>query len=199
MTTQAPRVVAHPSEDVLEEYAFGRLSDEDLAKVEEHLLICQECRDLLQETEHFLLAIRQHAGEEASSRLRTRPLIGYGTALAAAVGALMVAAMIPGIHRAHVETPVQLVAFRGGESGAMIPAAAGATLNLHVDVSDLTPTGVYGVQVVDAQGAPVWRNEARASGGSLRLKMSPGLKPGVYWIRLYSGAELLREFGLRAQ
>jgi len=34
------------NQDQLDEYALGRITDEDqLATVEEHLLICQECRD----------------------------------------------------------------------------------------------------------------------------------------------------------
>jgi hypothetical protein len=202
MTIQVPSVVAHPTEDVLEEYAFGRLSEKDLAKVENHLLICQNCRDSLLHVDQFILAMKENAREEARSgaaRTGRGTYLGYGTATAIAVAALMVAAVVPGIHRTRVETPVQLVAFRGGESGAMISAQAGSTLNLHVDLSDLTPSAVYRLQIVDAQGRPVWTTESRASGSALQVKMSPGLDRGVYWIRLYSGSELLREFGLRAQ
>ena len=34
----------HPTEDMLDEYALGRITDEgQLAAIEEHLLICEEC------------------------------------------------------------------------------------------------------------------------------------------------------------
>jgi hypothetical protein len=202
MTIQVPSVVAHPTEDVLEEYVFSRLSEKDLAKVENHLLICPSCREALLRLDQFILAMKENSTEAARFKA-ARPVrgsyVGYGTAIAIAVAALMVAAVAPEIHRTRVEMPVQLVAFRGGESGAMISAQAGSTLSLHVDLSDLTPSPVYRLQIVDEQGKSVWMTESRASGNSLQVKMSPGLERGVYWIRLYSGSELLREFGLRAQ
>jgi hypothetical protein len=202
MTIQVPSVVAHPTEDVLEEYAFCRLSEKDLAKVENHLLICPNCQEALLRLDQFILAMKENSSEDArsgSAQSGRGAYVGYGTAIAIAVAALMVAAVAPEIHRTRVETPVQLVAFRGGENGALISAQAGSTLNLKVDLSDLTPSALYRLQIVDAQGIPVWTTESRASGSSFEVKMSPGLDRGVYWIRLYSGSELLREFGLRAQ
>jgi len=48
----------HLSEDSLELYSLGRLSGEDLARVEEHLPVCQECRDRLKETVAYTTAMR---------------------------------------------------------------------------------------------------------------------------------------------
>ena len=36
---------AHLSEETIERYAMGKLSGPDLAPAEEHLLVCQQCRD----------------------------------------------------------------------------------------------------------------------------------------------------------
>ena len=35
----------HLPEEVIERYAMGKLSDREVAPVEEHLLVCQRCRD----------------------------------------------------------------------------------------------------------------------------------------------------------
>ena len=202
MTIDIPSVAAHPTEDALEEYALRRLSESDTATLEEHLLVCEDCRQSLLNIDEFILAMRQFAHREARSTawrsVRAR-IFGYGTAVAIAAVGFTVAVMLPAFHRAPIAKPVQLVAFRGGEGSTMIPAEAGAALNLVVDLTDLMPRGVYRIQIVDAQGNQLWDQESRASGGALKIRMSPGLKRGVYWIRLYSGGELLREFGLRAQ
>lgn len=195
-------VVAHPSEDVLEEYAFRRSSESHAARVEEHLLVCPDCCQTLQNIDEFILAMKQYAGKAApctvgwSVRVKT---IGYGAVLAAAALGLGMATILPAIHHKPAAKPVQLVAFRGGEAGTMIPAEAGAALNLMVDLAELTPSGMYRLQIVDTQGNQVWDGNSRASGGALKMRMSPGLRRGVYWIRLYSAGELVREFGLRAQ
>ncbi len=36
----------HPDEDALDRYALGRVTDEgELARIEEHLLVCEQCRE----------------------------------------------------------------------------------------------------------------------------------------------------------
>ncbi len=59
----------HLSEDLLEEYVFGRLKGSALSTVEEHLLICADCRRRLEETEGFIRAARI-----AARRLQEDPL-----------------------------------------------------------------------------------------------------------------------------
>lgn len=60
---------SHPPEDWLEEYALGRLRGAQLARLEEHLLVCESCRRRLLETEDFIRATRS-----AAQRLREIPL-----------------------------------------------------------------------------------------------------------------------------
>lgn len=36
---------AHLSEEIIERYAMGKLDECELAPAEEHLLVCQQCRD----------------------------------------------------------------------------------------------------------------------------------------------------------
>lgn len=60
---------SHLQEELLEEYALGRLKGAPLGQVEEHLLLCETCRTRLQETEAFMQAARI-----AARRLREQPL-----------------------------------------------------------------------------------------------------------------------------
>jgi hypothetical protein len=51
-------VPLHPSEEILEEYAFGRLSEALSAQVEEHLLMCHACQDTVAETDRFVSELK---------------------------------------------------------------------------------------------------------------------------------------------
>jgi predicted anti-sigma-YlaC factor YlaD len=49
----------HIDEDVLECYALGRIQDEErLAPIEEHLLVCESCRDRLGEMDQYLAVMK---------------------------------------------------------------------------------------------------------------------------------------------
>ena len=51
-------------EDYAEEYIFDRLTPDDKAAYEAHLLVCPECRAALEKTEAFIKLFRQASGEE---------------------------------------------------------------------------------------------------------------------------------------
>ncbi len=53
----------HPREEALESYAMGRLSGPRLARLEEHLLICQRCRRRLDQADSFLKAVQGAAAK----------------------------------------------------------------------------------------------------------------------------------------
>lgn len=44
----------HFSAEVLEKYALGMLPEEDCKPLEEHLLICPACQDLLAESDEYI-------------------------------------------------------------------------------------------------------------------------------------------------
>jgi hypothetical protein len=104
---------------------------------------------------------------------------------------------------------VQLLALRGAAS-VTNRAHARRLLDLNIDLTGITPdlsqrsaggteATRYRVEVVNAAGEPVWNGEATGSSGSLSVHLVKGLRPGQYWVRLYSRGALLREFGLRAE
>jgi hypothetical protein len=51
--------IAHQTDEQLELYALGRLPEPRQAVIEEHLLICESCRNRLDEAEAFAKAMRQ--------------------------------------------------------------------------------------------------------------------------------------------
>jgi hypothetical protein len=48
----------HISDDALELCLMGRLTETEVAPLDEHLLICEECRNRVQETETYIAAMR---------------------------------------------------------------------------------------------------------------------------------------------
>ena len=58
LTATGASVIAHQTEEDLELYALGRLSEARLESVEEHLLVCEVCRNMLDEVESFAIAMR---------------------------------------------------------------------------------------------------------------------------------------------
>lgn len=50
---------SHQPDDQLELYALERLTEAEQAVIEEHLLICQACRERLDEVEAYAKAMRQ--------------------------------------------------------------------------------------------------------------------------------------------
>jgi anti-sigma factor RsiW len=53
--------VEHVSEDDLENYAMRTLPATEVESLEEHFLICSECRDRLQATDAYVVAMRSAA------------------------------------------------------------------------------------------------------------------------------------------
>ncbi|MCL5742619.1 MAG: hypothetical protein M1541_01640 [Acidobacteria bacterium] len=50
---------AHIDDDALEAYSLGRLVDTEAAPIEEHLLVCAECRDRLTGWDDYIAAMRK--------------------------------------------------------------------------------------------------------------------------------------------
>jgi hypothetical protein len=44
----------HPDGDIWEEYVFGRLNHDQVQLVEEHLLVCEHCQNVLARTDEFV-------------------------------------------------------------------------------------------------------------------------------------------------
>jgi hypothetical protein len=209
-----PTFHVHPTEDLLEQYFFGRLPEPDLSPFEDHLLICSSCQSTLAELEDYIRAAKtalaelQHASTAPAALPPAWARLPGGTTTLWAVAlvlALASGAMLSRRIRPAPETVgVTLAALRGGDAAGFAHAPAGKPLDLIIDRISLPPASAYRFQIVNASGNDTWSGAAVASDGKLSAHLARGLGPGVYWVRLYASqapgeAGLLREFGLRLE
>jgi uncharacterized CHY-type Zn-finger protein len=52
------RLCSHPDEDLFEDYCFDRLSEQETAIFEEHVLICRQCQKTLASTEDYIAMMK---------------------------------------------------------------------------------------------------------------------------------------------
>jgi hypothetical protein len=203
-----PSVPVHPTEDLLEEYSFGRICEPALSLLEEHLLICAPCQAQLLAIDEYRAVLK--SGIAAFERERQSaffpppgfafPKLAGGMLVAAAV-LLMVAGVIGWrVYRPATDvseaTTVRLIALRGSGGDGSAHARAGRRLELVIDGMDFPSSLSYRLEIVSSSGRPVWSGTTRVAGQDISADVDAHFQSGVYWVRLYSGARELREFGL---
>jgi hypothetical protein len=188
----------HPHEDVFEEYALDRLSEEETPAFEEHLLICEQCQNTLATTDEYIQVLKAATRAYVARPTRNSShLIRFGDKglrWNAAVAAVLLLTCLTALlsWRTPVADPetIALEAYRGAGASTRVPA--GRPLDLTIDLKDVRPAGGYRLEVVDATGRRVWF-------GGTPAHLNKGLAPGTYWVRLTTDTgEPLREFGLTA-
>jgi hypothetical protein len=183
----------HIDPEELELYAVGRASEEATARCEEHLLICETCRQALEETDSHVAAMRGAAArlpQESPSRWSWWEFPRWAPALAA----LILAVLAFSLFRPNSPPPVAvtLAATRGAGIEATVPA--GRRLSLTPDLIGLPPDSSYRLEVVDDRGRQTWAGGYNPALGSAAI---PAQREGTHFVRIYSAAgELLREYGL---
>lgn len=181
----------HPGEDIFENYAFDRLSENEVADFEEHLLICERCQSTLVQTSEYIRLMRAATAVYITEHNGNLPRFRKsGLRWNAAAAAILLFTCLTALlsWRTPLGEPATIVldAFRG----AAIEAPAGRPLDLKIDLKDVRPAAGYRVEVVDATGHRVWF-------GGTPARLTKGLSPGVYWVRLSTDTgESLREYGL---
>jgi len=190
------RFPPHPSDELLEEYFFHRLAEARVAEIEEHLLICEDCRIAVQKVDTFILTMKAEAERRATSHMwqgSKSSNIGAWSAAALVVAALAVFWTRP----LDNPTPADVIlsSIRGIELSSEAPA--GKSLRLHIDAPDLVPGQAYQVALVDAAGRSVWIGTASDADGEILAQVQRRLMSGMYWVRLYDAENRqLREFGM---
>ena len=189
----------HMDGEELEQYSVGAGSPEDTAALEEHLLTCEQCRDQLQSTDEYVLAIRsaaRHERQTERAKVREWRFPVWFPAFATAVcGLLLFIGVRSWITPAQPAVAVTLRAMRGAGVGSTAPA--GRELLLTPDLTGLAPAANYRVQVVDENGREVRAGQLQASRHQLPFA---GLPAGTYFVRIYMPqGELLREYGLEVR
>jgi len=184
---------SHIADEALERYSLQRSSDEEIETVEEHLLVCDECRARLDRADSYHRTMRTalrrvNAAPEKSRSRAWLPAM-------AVTGAFAVAAVvaIPAFQSGPSST-IEMAAMRGVES---YTAPAGHSLKLRVDLTGVSTEPWVSIEIADARGGSSRMDTpAKIEGG--RAVIDAGkLAPGQYWVRIKSSTgELLRETGL---
>lgn len=194
------RFLSHPSEDAWEEYAFKRLPESEVARLEAHLLACTACQSTLERVDNLIHSMRSVPPANPSVE-RWIPFPMRPAVLSMALGALVVVAGIGVIrYRSPQNPPVALVTLASFRGTATASAPTGRPLDLEISEPDIPPGASYSMEVVTLTGESAWKGTPQARGGKLVGRLEKGLDKGPYWVRL-SGAEgtLIREFGLQVQ
>jgi hypothetical protein len=183
--------IFHESEDRLELYALRRLPDSEVERVENHLLICDACRDRLEDVSAFAFSMRQMLRENPviESNPRWFAWLRPGLAMAGAFAAVLLAV---GVYRmsgdAHV-VPVaslQLTALRGSEVRTVIRAR-------ELDLAFTDAPASSRLDIVDVNNVTVWTGTLRSGARRVeatfaQAKITQVLSPGDYFARVYTGA-----------
>ncbi len=187
----------HLDEDELENYTSGTGSEENVAAHEEHLLICDACRERVRQAEEYLAAmqfaarkIREDALTPKRSRIWSFP--AWIPVFAAAACALLVLLFATRSGSPQPAIAVNLTALRSNGSGISAPAGRG--LQLHPDLTGLTAANTYSLEIVDPSGKAVWQGALNSGPDGVLV---PAQKAGLYFVRVsLPHGELLREYGL---
>jgi hypothetical protein len=190
----------HLREDDLERYSMSALPEESAARVEQHLLICETCRQRLIEAEQYTAAMKGAARsllqpERGAKRWRWSfpQLIPAFAALAFLAFA---AVTLPLVHRgAAAPFAVTLQTMRGPANQATAPARR--PLILALDLTGLAASPSYRIEMVDQSGSLVWQGEFNSLGATGSVAIPPQER-GSYFVRIaLPSGEALREYGLQ--
>ena len=195
----------HIDEDHLERYARNMLSEEECRICEEHLLICEACRNALADITAFIAAMREAAQQLASPGAKPkrspwwRPAVGPVWAAAAIVLLAITPVSLHFLRVSGKQPAVPDDVYLQSRRGALAQPQAepGRPLLLDLDLSGLPEQQSYRIELADPKGQTIWSKVAPAQATDVRAQ-SAGLSSGAYFVRLYSlSGELLREYALR--
>jgi hypothetical protein len=172
----------HESEDRLELYALRRLPDSDVERIENHLLVCDACRDRLEEVSAFAFSMRATLKDNPVIKSETRrfawltPQLGMAGALAAILLAVGIFWTSRDAHILPVAS-LQLTALRAGEIKS-VPRAR------ELDLAFTDASASSRLDIVDAGGVTVWTGTLRSGAGRVEAKIGQVLSPGDYFARV---------------
>lgn len=193
----------HLNDELLDQYALSTLSEERLAGVEEHLLICEACQARLDASDEFAMLFRETAVQpdvrsQRSWRMFWNHRGANWTVAAAAAFSILILAVGPLRKPPTAPAAVFMQSLRRPDAPAQIAAGRPALL-----VFDIVPTaGVnnYEARIVNPVGIEILAVKASSKDGRLAVLVDR-LRPGSYWVRVFQtdNREPIGEYGLRAR
>ena len=191
MLLMVPKATGHLRPQDIEQFSMGDISETRLALLEEHLLLCELCRNRVVESDRLVNSMQR-----AARRIRQEEAVPLGSwhlkgwVPLAALAAIVAGALLFGWSYLAPKPAfaVRLTATRGADLLAHAPP--GTPLALLPDLTGLPASSSYSLEIVDAAGRRIWR-------GTLPAGQTPPQRAGTYFVRIYSASgEVLREYGL---
>ncbi|HWD99956.1 MAG TPA: zf-HC2 domain-containing protein, partial [Bryobacteraceae bacterium] len=165
----------HGTEQQLEAYALGQLSDSEEQVLEEHLLLCGACRTAVDQNLIFDSGMREALKQAAPARdwlAWLRPVFAPRFAMAGALAALVVVAGLYFATADHTHyssvAALQLAAIRGTTPSVEPVRELDLTLN-----SFPTSGGPFKMEVVDANGGKIWSGATSSPSVAVHEKFRP--------------------------
>jgi hypothetical protein len=188
----------HGTEEQLEAYALGQLSDSEEQVMEEHLFICNTCRTAVDQSLIFGWGMREVLEQATPARdwlAWLRPVLVPRLAMAGTIAALLTVAGLSFATADHTRyqpiAALQLAAIRGGTPSVKPAREIRVTLN-----SFPTSGEPFELEVADASGRKLWSGATSSPNVAVHEKF----RPGTYFVRLYgSNGALLHEYGFTVQ
>ena len=195
--------ISHVPEDRLEQYALGRLPKSDIPGVEEHLFICEHCRDQLDKVEDFAIGFRNVVKSDPGLARPAAAIDWFGWlrrpaySMPVALVALILAIGVFSRNRVQFAPAValQMSAVRG-EMPVAIPAR-----EFDLTLADgPREGGPFRVEVVGAAGQTMWNGLAESGPSGVQVKVMQRLAPGDYFVRIYADSgKVMREYGFHVR
>ena len=195
---------SHLNEEEIERYSMGRISEEESARFDEHLLVCESCQGRVADSDVYVSSMRGATKQVARWTQWRVAHAGVFTRLVPlfVLTGLLILLAVVGLRTASrggasPAFAVSLAATRGAGIQAKVPAGRALTLNL--DLAGLPPLQSFQLEMVDHLGKPVWRGAA-TSQDAIATASVPQMGDGIYFVRAYApSGELLREYGLEVE
>lgn len=198
----------HIDDELLDQYALGILSQERLAGVEEHLLICGACQSRLDASDEFAMLFRETA---VQPDVRSQPgwrvfwnhrmfgNRGPASWTVAAAAAFSILLLVAGPFRKPptAQSTVFMQSLRSTDAPAQVTAGRPALL-----VFDIPAAGGndYEARFVNPVGIEILAAKVSSKDGRL-VVLVDRLPAGSYWVRVFrtDNREPIAEYGLRAK
>jgi len=192
--TMIYKIQKHMDPEELERYSMRDLPDAEVARMEEHLLVCESCQQRVAGTDEYVTSMSRAAF--SLRQTQSDPRWRFVAMLAAAACVLVLAGVVlRGPVTRQPEVAVSLMAMRANGIGAIAPA--GRLMRLQPDLTGLDLGKSYRLDVVDRNGGQVWSGNLVPPQDSVPVAAQAR---GLYFVRISSAAgELLREYGLEVK
>ncbi len=210
---------AHPPEEILERYAMGKAAEAETEQIEEHILICGQCRDALDESDHWIALMKAAALPAEPAKPAAGPwqrwwqslpgakravgggwIAGFRTpAVAGTCAAALAVFFVAPVSRQQQEkgpgavvAEISLAAMRGNDLRVEVPA--GVVLRLRFEES-IQREFVGSVTIVTADGSPVWSGVPEKSQAVSSTSGADKIGLGILTPKLQPGEYWVRVFG----